>query len=248
MTTVFRDRADAGRRAADRLRSCPAVRDHDVVVVGLPRGGVPVAAQVADVLDAPLDVLVVRKLGVPSQPELAMGAIGEGGVRVIDPEVVRMARVDRRDLDLVEHRERQELERRAKRYRTGRPRVSLEGKVVVIVDDGLATGSTARAACQVAHRQGAATVVLAVPVAPAGWKERLADVADHLVAVEEPHDLWAVGAWYHDFAATPDEEVVRLLQREGVASPTSTWWPWCRVAAGRTWPATGSRPSPRRRC
>lgn len=208
---MFEDRRDAGRRLAQLLSTDPGLGGSDVVVLGLPRGGVPVAAEVASVLGAPLDVLVVRKLGVPSQPELAMGAIGEGGVRVVDPEVVARARVDQVRLAQVEERERVELERRTRRYRAGRPPVPLQGKVVVIVDDGLATGSTARAACQVARRQGARRVVLAVPVAPHDWERRLGDVADRLVALEAPIGFVAVGQWYRDFAATADDEVVRLL-------------------------------------
>src|SRR5665213_3424052 len=143
----FTNRVDAGRRLAARLEY---LRGEDLVVLGLPRGGVPVALEVAGALDAPLDVIVVRKLGVPFQPELGMGAIGEGGVRVLNAEVVRLAGVSSVELAAVEQRERTELERRARRYRGERLPVLLEGKTVVIVDDGIATGSTARAACQVA--------------------------------------------------------------------------------------------------
>ena len=143
------------------------------------------AFEVARTLGAPLDVIVVRKLGVPFQPELGMGAIGEDGVRVIDQEIVRRGEISADELAAVEARERRELERRVVRYRRGRPRQPLEGRVVVVVvDDGLATGSTARAACQVARAQGASRVVLAVPVAPAGWETRLGDVADELVCVK----------------------------------------------------------------
>jgi predicted phosphoribosyltransferase/dienelactone hydrolase len=208
---MFEDRVDAGRRLAHRLRSHAGVQDEDVVVLGLPRGGVPVAAEVAHALGAPLDVIVVRKLGVPGQPELAMGAIGEGGVQVLDAEVLRLARVDQRGVDRVVEREREELERRVRRYRTDHERVPLTGRVAVIVDDGLATGSTAKAACRVARQQGARRVVLAVPVAPADWAERLADVADDLVAVETPEDFGAVGRWYRRFDPTPEGEVVHLL-------------------------------------
>src|SRR5690606_13759866 len=140
----FADRVDAGRRLASRLQH---LRDESVVVLGLPRGGVPVASEVARALDAPLDVIVVRKLGVPFQPELGMGAIGEDGVRIIIDEIVRMAGVSISELAAVETRERAELERRAQRFRGGRPRAALAGRTAVIVDDGIATGSTARAAC-----------------------------------------------------------------------------------------------------
>lgn len=206
----FANRQEAGRRLADELRSFEN-RD-DVVVVGLPRGGVPVAAEVADRLGAPLDVIIVRKLGVPAQPEVAMGAIGEHGVRVVDDDIVRRAGVSRRDLELVEGRERAELERRASAYRAGRPPLPLGGKVVVVVDDGVATGSTARAACQVVRGAGAAEVVLAVPVAPTDWTRRLDDAADVYVAAETPRRFDAVGRFYDDFSATTDDEVVSCLE------------------------------------
>lgn len=187
------------------------LRPRDPVVVGLPRGGVPVAAEVARSLGAPLDVIVVRKLGVPTQPELAMGAIGEDGVRVINDEVLRHAGTDDDAIRRVEERERAELERRAAAFRTGRPRIPLRGRTVVVVDDGIATGSTARAACEVARAEGAAAVVLAVPVAPRGWEDRLAGVADELVCLYTPDGFVAVGQWYDDFRATTDAEVVERL-------------------------------------
>jgi len=183
------------------------------VVLGLPRGGVPVAAQVAEALGAPLDVIIVRKLGVPVQPELAMGAIGEGGVRVLDEAVLRVARVSPDQLAAVEARERDELTRRARALRAVRSPEPLAGRIAVVVDDGLATGSTARAACQVARAHGAAGVVLAVPVAPAGWEARLAGVADECVAVATPEHLQAIGQFYDDFSQTSDAEVVACLRR-----------------------------------
>ena len=189
---LFADRIDAGHRLAERLGH---LRDADPVVLALPRGGVPVAYQVAEALDAPLDVIVVRKLGVPFQPELGMGAIGEDGVRIVNPEVVRAARVTDDEIAAVERRERAELERRARRFRGDRPRVPLEGRTAIVVDDGIATGSTARAACQVARAHGAARVVLAVPVAPPGWTDRLGDDADDLVCIETPELFWAIGQW-----------------------------------------------------
>lgn len=221
----FRDRRDGGRQLAERLRH---LADADVVVLGLPRGGVPVAAEVAARLGAPLDVIVVRKLGVPFQPELAMGAIGEGGVRVLVDEVVQVTRVTTDELLAVERRERLELERRARTFRGSRPRVPLAGRTAVIVDDGVATGSTARAACLVARAQGAARVVLAVPVAPAGWETRMRGVADELVAVSTPEGFMAVGQYYVDFHQTSDDDVVRLLrrpEREGsiVSFGSSSW-------------------------
>lgn len=206
----FVDRVDAGRRLAARLGH---LAHEPVVVLGLPRGGVPVAFEVAEALRAPLDVIVVRKLGVPFQPELGMGAIGEDGVRVVNEAIVRSARVSEAGLAEVEARERAELERRARRFRGHRPRVPLDGKTAVIVDDGIATGSTARAACQVARAHGAARVVLAVPVAPPGWTSRFADEADELVAVETPAAFYAIGQAYDDFSQTRDEEVVDYLER-----------------------------------
>jgi putative phosphoribosyl transferase len=160
-----------------------------------------------------LDVIVVRKLGVPGQPELAMGAIGEGGVRILNHEVVEAARVSERALAEVECRERTELARRARRFRGGRPPRSLAGRVAVVVDDGVATGSTAFVACQVARALGASGVVLAVPVAPRGWAERMGAAADAYVCLETPDPFVAIGQFYADFAQTSDEEVVSCLRR-----------------------------------
>jgi putative phosphoribosyl transferase len=181
-----------------------------VVVLGLPRGGVPVAAVVADELGAPLDVVVVRKLGVPSQPELAMGAVGEGGVVVRSEAVVHAAGVDPASFAEVLARERAEVERRLARLRPDRPRTPVAGRTAVVVDDGLATGSTARAACAVLRAAGAARIVLAVPVAPAGMA---VDGADELVVVRSPDPFGAVGRWYVDFTATSEQEVADLLRR-----------------------------------
>jgi predicted phosphoribosyltransferase len=209
---VFRDRTDAGRRLGAALAD---VRRDDPVVLGLPRGGVPVAAEVAAALGAPLDVVLVRKLGVPSQPELAMGAIGEGGVRVVNDEVVRAARVTDEQLDAVERYERDELARRARRYRGDRTGLPLAGRTVVVVDDGLATGSTARAATRVVRAQGARRVVLAVPVAPPETLDALREEVDQVVCLESPEHLFAVGQWYGDFRPTSDAEVVELLEGAG---------------------------------
>jgi len=205
----FRDRSDAGRQLASRLLP---LRGKDVVVLGLPRGGVAVAAEVARALDAPLDVILVRKLGVPAQPELGMGAIGEGDARVINADVVRYSGASEADISAVEQRERAELERRTKRFRGDAPREPLAGRIAVLVDDGIATGSTARAACQVARAQGAARVVLAAPVAPPSARSTLAGDADELVCLETPERFLAIGEWYDDFSQTRDEEVVSLLR------------------------------------
>ncbi len=218
----FADRAEAGRRLAPLLEHC---RGQDVVVLGLPRGGVPVAAEVAAALDAPLDVIVVRKLGLPSRPELAMGAIGEGGARVLNAEVLGLLPVPAEDLDAVERRERAQLEERVARLRVGRPRVDLSGRVALLVDDGIATGSTMRVACAVARDLGAARVVVAVPVASAESVRTLPD-ADEVVVVATPRPFFAVGNHYRDFRPTSDEEVSALLdlaaRRRGTGTPAAT--------------------------
>jgi len=213
---MFADRIDAGERLVAKLEH---LRDQDPVVVGLPRGGVPVAAVVARALGASLDVIVVRKLGVPYQPELAMGAIGEDGVEVLNHEVLRMVRVSEGQLAAVEARERAELERRGRAFRAGRPRLSLRDRLVIIVDDGVATGSTASAACQVARAEGASRVVLAVPVAPPDWTRRLGDTADEYVCVDTPASFHGVGQFYDDFSQTSDEEVTRWLASVPAPSP-----------------------------
>jgi putative phosphoribosyl transferase len=207
---LFKDRIDAGQQLAARLLN---LTDSQVIVLGLPRGGVPVAAEVARVLGAPLDIIVVRKLGVPFQPEFAMGAIGEDGVEVINPETLQLAGITSAELDATVQRERQEIARRAMRYRSGRARQPLDGRVVVIVDDGIATGSTARAACQVARALGAARVILAVPVAPRGWEARIGADADDKVSVSSPPAFFAIGQFYDDFSQTSDAEVAACLDR-----------------------------------
>jgi putative phosphoribosyl transferase len=230
MTMSFLDRSDAGRRLANRVLH---LRGEDVVVLALPRGGVPVAAEVAQALGAPLDVIVVRKLGVPVQPELGMGAIGEGDVRIINPEVVAIAHVTDAEIATVERRERAELDRRARRFRGDRPRTPLAGRTAVIIDDGIATGSTARAACEVARAQGATRVVLAVPVAPPSACSALAAAADEVICLETPAHFLAIGEWYQDFSQTSDREVVSLLQRAAAD----------RSPAGAVHPAGAGGPS-----
>jgi len=193
-------------------------------VLGLPRGGVPVAFEVARELDAPLDVIVVRKLGVPYQPELGMGAIGEDGVRVLNDQVIAMAMVTEDEVAAVEQLERAELERRAALFRGDRPRTSLVGRTAVVVDDGIATGSTAQAACQVVRAHGASRVILAVPVAPRSSLASLAEIADELVCLATPEPFYAVGQFYRDFSQTSDEEVVEFLERaatRAVAPPVT---------------------------
>jgi predicted phosphoribosyltransferase len=205
----FRDREDAGRRLAARVQ---ALDLEDPIVLALPRGGVPVAAQVARAIGAPLDVILVRKLGVPTQPELAMGALGEEGVRVLDRDLVARAHVREDELADVERRERDELARRARTYRRDREPYPIAGRTVVLVDDGLATGASARAAIAVARARGAARVVLAVPVAPPDTVALLRADADAVVSVETPAAMAAIGQWYDDFSQTSDAEVVAHLE------------------------------------
>ncbi len=228
MTRVFHDRTEAGRALGRCLES---LRGHDVVVLGLPRGGVPVAFEVAAHLDAPLDVIVVRKVGVPGQSELAMGAIGEDGVSVVNDDVVAVVGATEADFERVEARERAELERRAARFRGHGTRTSLVGRTAVIVDDGIATGSTARAACQVARAHGAERIVLAVPVASPESVTSLSDAADDIVCVEQPYWLQAVGQFYDDFTQVDDDVVVDLLDRAR-RTPASEHRPRTEQAVG----------------
>lgn len=206
--SIFEDRVDAGRQLGRQLSE---LRGQDVIVLGLPRGGVPVAFEVAAALNAPLDVIVVRKLGLPYQPELAMGAIGEGGTRVLDQRVLAHSQVSEQELKTVEERERAALENRVARFRKGRARQDLTGRVAVIVDDGIATGSTCRVACRIARELGAARVVLAVPVAPADTLAALTE-PDDIVCLATPRQFSAVGYHYRDFSPTEDDEVLQLLE------------------------------------
>lgn len=205
---LFADRVDAGRKLADRLQTFPR---ENLVVLGLPRGGVPVAFQVATELGVPLDIIVVRKLGVPFQPELAMGAIGEDGVRIINEQVVEMAGVTPEELDEVTAREETELARRARRFRETRERVPVAGCTALIVDDGIATGSTVRAACKVARAHGARRVVVGTPVAPPDTVAALREDADDVIALHTPDRFSSIGQFYGDFTQISDDEVVRLL-------------------------------------
>ena len=212
MHVPFRDRRDAGRRLAAELQ---AYADRPgVMVLALPRGGVPVGYEVARALGAPLDVFMVRKLGVPWHEELAMGALASGGVRVLDPDVIRETRVSEAQIAQVTADEQAELERRERQYRGNRPNPDVRGKTVIIVDDGLATGATMRAALQALGTLGPARLVVAVPVAPAETCAALRAIADEVVCVETPVGFAAVGSWYEDFSETTDEEVRRLTTDE----------------------------------
>jgi putative phosphoribosyl transferase len=204
----FTDRIEAGRAVAAKVAD---LRDRTTVVLGVPRGGVIVAREVARALVCPLDLVITRKLGSPWHPEYAVGAIGEGGVRIVDEAAVAASHIPAETLRKVETREREELDRRATRYRAGRPPVNLAGARAIVVDDGVATGSTAIAACRAARLLGAREVVMATPVAPPDWRERLAAEADILRAVSTPVPFFAVGQWYVRFDQTTDDEVVQAL-------------------------------------
>jgi putative phosphoribosyl transferase len=211
----FADRRDAGRKLAEVVR---ALAVGDAVVLGLPRGGVPVAAEVARAIDAPLDVLVVRKLGLPQRPEVAMGAIGEDGAEVVNEDVVGMGRVAPDEFAAVERRERAALEARARRFRGDRRPVSIAGRTVLIVDDGVATGATARVACRVARARGASRIVLAVPVASPRALASLPE-ADETVCLEAPAGFMSVGMHYLDFRQTSDDEVTAILAAAHAGGP-----------------------------
>jgi putative phosphoribosyl transferase len=221
MSQAFRDRAEAGRVLASRLAAYTNLRG--VIVLGLPRGGVPVAYEVARALNAPLDVFLVRKLGVPGHEELAMGAIASGGIRVVNEEVVSALRISDAEIERVALREQAELERRERLYRNGRPAPDLARKTVILVDDGLATGSTMRAAIAAVRRHEPARIVVAVPVGAASTCEEIRAEADEAVCVIEPERFYAVGMWYEDFTQTTDDEIRDLLEK--AAQP--------RSAAGR---------------
>ena len=214
---LFRDRREAGRILAGRLREMTIERP---LVVGLPRGGVPVAYEVARALGAPLDIGLVRKLGAPSQPELGIGALGEDGTVILDRDTIGALGIGRDRIAEIVARERAEIERQRRLYRGGLPPSDVSGRTAIVVDDGLATGVTAVAAAGVMRARGAAGVILAVPVCPAGTQERLGDAIGVLVCLEQPRRFGGVGAWYADFSQTSDREVVALLRaaREGEIS------------------------------
>ena len=217
MRVPFRDRYDAGRVLATKLTAY--ANRPDVLVLGLPRGGVPVAFEVARALNAPQDVFLVRKLGVPGQEELAMGAIASGGVRVLNHELVEALGIPDRVIDAVAAREQQELARREQLYRDNRPPVDVRGRSVILIDDGLATGATMRAAAAALRQQEPARIVIAVPLAAPSVCQEFAQEVDEIVCAVTPEPFYAVGLWYEDFSPTTDEEVRDLLRRSAETRP-----------------------------
>jgi putative phosphoribosyl transferase len=211
MRRPFRDRAEAGRVLAEKLADYAGLSD--VIVLALPRGGVPVAYEVARALGAPLDVFLVRKLGAPGHEELAMGAIASGGIVVMNDEVVKAMKVQADEiLDAIDNESR-ELARREVAYRDDRPPVDVLGRIVILIDDGLATGSTMRAAVKALRRQRPARIVVAVPIGAASTCDEFQDIADECICAVTPEPFRAVGLWYEDFSQTGDDEVAELLAR-----------------------------------
>jgi putative phosphoribosyl transferase len=217
MKTQFRNRTEAGEFLASKLAQYANHRD--VLVLGLPRGGVPVAAIVAQRLHAPLDVLIVRKLGVPGQEELAMGAIASGGGRVLNEHVIRALRIPDEAINAAVAREQAELARREQRYRRGRPAPTIRGRTVILVDDGIATGATVRAAIGVLRDQRAKRIIVATPTIAAATYQEMQNEADEVVAVLTPEDFYGVGQFYMDFSQTSDEEVQALLATPASPAP-----------------------------
>ncbi len=208
---LFRDRTEAGQKLASEL--LPHAREPGVLVLALPRGGVPVAFEVARALDAPLDVFVVRKLGVPGQEELALGAIATGGTRVLNQEIVERLGISTAVIDRLAAAERRELERREHLYRGDRPPLKTTGRTVILVDDGIATGSSMLAAVAALRQQQPARIVVAIPVAPAPACEEIRAQVNNLVCLAQPQPFFAVGQWYEHFSQVSDEEVRHLLER-----------------------------------
>ena len=209
-TSIFPDRRDAGRRLAKLLLH---YRDENPVVLALPRGGVPVGAEISRALDAPLDIIVARKLGAPGQPELAIGAIAPGGVRLVNERLVRWLGIPEDWIEQAAEKELAEVQRRMRRFRKDRPASQVRDRSVILVDDGIATGMTARAAIQAIHTEEPRRIILAVPVCTKETAKKLSQEIDELVCLEIPEDLWAIGLWYRDFHQIPDEEVMDLLQK-----------------------------------
>jgi len=213
MKKPFKNRTEAGRLLAEKLK--PYANRPDTLVLALPRGGVPVAYEVARALNAPLDIFLVRKLGLPGHEELAMGAIATGGVRVLNSEVVQSLHIPDRMIDAVSAAEQEELSRRERAYRGNRPPIDVRGRTVILIDDGLATGSTMRAAVAALKQRQPARIVVAVPIAPPETCDELRDDVDEVVCAVTPEPFYAVGLWYEDFSQTTDQEVRTLLEKAG---------------------------------
>ncbi len=217
---IFRDRTDAGRQLAAHLKEYAGRAD--AIVLALPRGGLPVAYEVARELELPLDVFLVRKLGVPGQEELAMGAVASGGVRVLNEDVIRHLGIPARLLDAAEARERRVLEQRSRLYRGDRPEPQVHGKTVILIDDGLATGSTMKAAVAALRSRGPARLVVAVPLAPRDTYEEFRELVDEVVCVAMPEPFYGVGRWYEVFDQTSDAEVSELLESAARVATTGS--------------------------
>jgi putative phosphoribosyl transferase len=211
LPTVFRDRTEAGRLLARELKAYE--NSKDVQVLGIPRGGVPVALEIALQLHAPLDVFIVRKLGVPGQEELGFGAIASGGVRFLDDEIVKAVGISALEIESIAAMEEQELARRERAYRGGRPTLNVEGHTVILVDDGIATGSSMQVAINALRQLKPARIVVAVPVAPASTCQRLRPEVDDLICIHMPESFYAIGEFYEDFAQTSDQEVTEAIRR-----------------------------------
>jgi putative phosphoribosyl transferase len=209
--SLFRDRIHAGRVLTQQVQS--VVLDQDVVVLGLPRGGVPVAFEIAEALHADLDVILVRKIGVPGQEELAMGAIASGGTRVLKQSLIEQLQISTDIIERLTARERQEIDRRERLYRGGRPALPIRDRTVILVDDGLATGASMLAAVRAVRLQKPRRIIVAVPVASREACEEFREYVDNVICAQTPEPFYAVGVWYEDFSQTSDAEVSQLLQR-----------------------------------
>ena len=221
MPLPFRDRVEAGRALAHKLESYRG--QEDVLVLALPRGGVPIAFEVSRAIEAPLDIYLVRKLGVPGHEELAIGAIASGGVRVLNHDVVYMTGIDEQGIDAIAEREQKEIERRERTYRDGRPAAEIAGKTIILIDDGLATGATMLAAARAIRKQRPAKLVVAVPVSSPEVCDYFRKEVDEIVCAEMPTPFQAVGLWYDDFTQTSDEEVRELLDRSARTHAGPRW-------------------------
>lgn len=218
---LFRDRAEAGQILAAKLKQY--ARRPDVIILALPRGGVPVAYQVATMLDLPLDIFLVRKLGVPGQEELAMGAIASGSIRVLNEDIIRALHIPQSVIDAIAAKEQRELERREKFYRQDAPPIDVTNKTVILIDDGLATGATMRAAAAALKQQNAKRIVVAVPVAAESTCQELETEVDEAVCALTPEPFYGVGYWYDDFSQTTDEEVIDLLKKSRGEITENSW-------------------------